>query len=86
MVILPNYQAAIVFVDDNARLHRSGIVLERLESLGIETLQLPSRLPDLNPIEHACDMLKRRLSNHQPHSNTLPVLRAIILPIYLKKN
>lgn len=38
-----------VIVDD-AHSHCSGIVLERLETVGIDTLQPPLRSPDLNPI------------------------------------
>lgn len=51
---------------------------EQREMLNIETLQVPLRSPVLNPIEHAWNMLQRRLSNHQTLTNTPPALRDII--------
>ena len=37
-------------LDDNASPHRASTVLNRLDELGIYTLPLASRSPDLNPI------------------------------------
>lgn len=83
--MLSNFPGAIgknfIFADENTRLHWSEIVFKRLQRLNIETLQVLSRSRDLNPIQHAWDVLKQRLSNHQPRPNTLPKLRAVISSI-----
>lgn len=71
--ILPNFQTAIgenfVFVHNNGHPYRSEIMLERLEELGVDTLQLLPRSSDLNPTEYTWDMQK--LPYHQPRPNTL---------------
>ena len=46
-------------MDDNARPHRARVVNQYLEQEGIERMNWPARSPDLNPIEHAKDMLQR---------------------------
>ena len=53
-----------IFLDDNAPPHRTLEVQTTLRNLGITHLRLPARSPDLNPIEHAWDMLQRALDNH----------------------
>lgn len=59
------------FLDDNARAHRANIVLQRLDQHGIQVLPLPPRSPDLNPVEHAWDMLQRVLEQQSPAPNML---------------
>lgn len=66
------------FLDDNATAHRANIVLNRVYELGIPTLPLPPRSPDLNPIEHAWDKLQRALENHSPVPQTIAELTTLL--------
>ncbi|GFV83001.1 transposable element Tc1 transposase [Trichonephila clavipes] len=50
-----------LFMDDNAPCHRTVAAEQLLESEDIERMDWPARSPDLNPIEHVCDFLGRRL-------------------------
>ncbi|GFV17912.1 transposable element Tcb2 transposase [Trichonephila clavipes] len=56
-----------LFMDDNAPCHRTVAAEQLLESEDIERMDWPARSPDLNPIEHVWDFLRRRLA-----ARTLP--------------
>ncbi|GFV99885.1 transposable element Tcb1 transposase [Trichonephila clavipes] len=71
--------AEFLFMDDNARPHRTNIVDECLQSEDITRMDWPAYSPDLNPIEHVWDMLGRQIAAHQPPPTCLPELRRALL-------
>ena len=54
-------------MDDHARPHRARVVTEFLEGHGIERMEWPARSPDLNQIEHVCDMMGRSIQQLEAH-------------------
>ncbi|GFT31070.1 transposable element Tcb2 transposase [Trichonephila clavipes] len=50
------------WMDDNARPHRARLVENMLEAETIQRMEFPACSPDLNPIEHVWDMLRRRIA------------------------
>ncbi|GFX41789.1 transposable element Tcb2 transposase [Trichonephila clavipes] len=57
----------LIFMDDSARPHRTLAVEELLESEDITRLDWPAYSPDLNPIEHVWDALRRRIAARLYH-------------------
>ena len=57
-------------MDDNATAHRARIVNQYIDDQGVERMEWPARSPDMNPIEHAWDMLQRRVSARQRQPST----------------
>jgi hypothetical protein len=48
-----------ILMDDNGRPHSARVVTDYLENEMIEPMEWPSCSPDMNPIEHAWDMLQK---------------------------
>lgn len=70
-----NVGDGFVLQDDNARPHRARLVNEYLQEAGIERLEWPALSPDMNPIEHAWDQLKRAVRRRRNPPRTVDELR-----------
>jgi len=68
-----------ILMDDNARPHRARLVNEYLQQETIERMDWPAKSPDLNPIEHAWDILQRNISARQNKPNTLQELENALI-------
>ena len=62
---------------DNASCHSARRTQEFLSSNGIFTLPWPALSPDLNPIEHVWDGMKRRIQSRKPE-NLIDLARGIL--------
>ena len=51
-----------ILMDDNARPHRIRVVEQYLQAETIDRMNWPARSPDINPIEHAWDLLQAAVS------------------------
>ena len=60
------WEPDLVFMQDNAGIHRARIVTVFFEEHGIGVLEWPPYSPDLNPIEHAWHRLKERVYELHP--------------------
>lgn len=67
-----------ILMHDNARPHVAIRVHQYLTEVAIRTMDWPARSPDLNPIEHMWDKLKRAVYARNPVPTTVPELREAI--------
>jgi transposase len=64
-----------LFQQDNARPHIARVTMDYPEQNNINVLPWPSKLLDLNPIEHLWDQLDKRERQQQPPPQTLDTFR-----------
>ena len=84
-IIVPFFGAIgeqFVFIDDNARPHRAGIVNDRIEYHGITRMEWPPCSPDMNCIEHMWAEMSRRLNRLQQPPQTLQQLANALQAIW----
>ncbi|GFY04143.1 transposable element Tcb2 transposase [Trichonephila clavipes] len=67
-----------IFMDDNARPHRTLAVEELLESKYITRMDWPAYSPDLNSIEHVWDTLGRRFTACLHHPENTQQLKQML--------
>ena len=68
-----------ILMDDNACAHRARITDQYLEQATIVRMEWPARSPDLNPIEHAWDMLQIAVSARPVQAASVQELRQALL-------
>ncbi|GFX01730.1 transposable element Tcb2 transposase [Trichonephila clavipes] len=66
-------------MDDNCMPHRANLVGDFPFEEGIVRMEWPACSPDMNPIEHVCDALGRRVAGRQPPPQTLQELERALL-------
>jgi transposase len=82
-VVVPHFDnhplaTRLVYMDNNARPHRSRAVTAYLQSEAVTSVPWPSMSPDLNPIEHIWDMLGRRIQAREPPVQNIRQLEAAL--------
>lgn len=60
-----------LLMQDNARPHTAEIVQNYLNEVGVRTMGWPAKSPDMNPIEHMWDELKKRIRSRVHAPTTL---------------
>ncbi|GFY28693.1 transposable element Tcb2 transposase [Trichonephila clavipes] len=68
-----------IFMDDNARPHRTLAVEELLESEDITRVDWPAYSSDLNPIEHVWDALGRHIAARLHHPENTQQLKQMLI-------
>jgi transposase len=64
-----------IFMQDGATSHSARITRALLDREGVEVMMWPSMSPDMNPIEHIWDHIKRQLNHRIMPINSIRELR-----------
>ncbi|GFY14165.1 transposable element Tcb1 transposase [Trichonephila clavipes] len=81
-IVVPYAEAIgddFILMDDNCRPHRANLVEDFLFKERIVRMEWPACSPDMNPIEHVWDALRRRVAGRQPPPQTLQELERALL-------
>ena len=62
------------FQHGNAPMHKARSIQKWFDKIGLEELDWPTHIPDLNPIKHLLDELERRLRARPNHPTSVPDL------------
>lgn len=68
-----------LLMHDNARPHTAAIVRDYLADIGVRAMDWPARSPDLNPIEHMWDELKKRIRARVPTVSSIQELKDALI-------
>ena len=70
--------ADFILMEDNARPYRAHVTNQYLEDATIVRMDWPARSLDMNPIEHAWDMLQKAISARSVQPTAVPQLRTAL--------
>lgn len=73
------YEEGFHLMQDNAPCHTARVTRAYLAEVGIPTLAWPPLSPDLNPIEHLWDYLKRKVRARDPAPDTILALKEALV-------
>jgi transposase len=82
-VVVPHFDnhplaSSPLYMDDNARTHRSRTVIAYRQSEAMTSVPWPAMNPDFNPIEHIWDMLGGRIQAREPPVQNICQLEAAL--------
>jgi transposase len=70
------------FVDDNAPIHRAGVIADLFEEGGVNRVWWPASSPDLNPIETVWAIIKNKLAALNPRPSSIGELIHVITSLW----